>query len=247
MYGWLIDGVSIGWSGLLHVIHSHNSGLQVITALSLFYTISSSPLHTYTRILSLHYSHPGNWFITVSLSLQITPEVFFSQPNPFRTLILQLLLSKSRLNSIPTSYLGRLASRSPTLHFRLLFYTILLYASNNFLCPLITHRHAAHGQHGGVFTGPLPSNGYPIVACACVGGMCILSRCPVMGIQVRVYNTYTKRFHTNFYYYLSTVTPNLKWNDMFLKELVVQWLGTQHRGLIKISFFIEACRNIFHI
>jgi hypothetical protein len=32
---------------LLHLMHSHNSGLQVITALSLIYTLNSSPSHTH--------------------------------------------------------------------------------------------------------------------------------------------------------------------------------------------------------
>jgi hypothetical protein len=34
---------------LLHLIHSHNSGLQAITAPLLFYTLSISPLHTHTH------------------------------------------------------------------------------------------------------------------------------------------------------------------------------------------------------
>jgi hypothetical protein len=42
------------------------------TALSLIYTLYSLPLHTHTHttVLSLHYSYPGNGFITVLLSLQ---------------------------------------------------------------------------------------------------------------------------------------------------------------------------------
>jgi hypothetical protein len=42
-----IDVFWIGWLDLLHLIHSHNSGLQVNTALSLLYTHYSSPLHTH--------------------------------------------------------------------------------------------------------------------------------------------------------------------------------------------------------
>jgi hypothetical protein len=53
-------------------------------------------------------------FITVSLTLQVTHDIFFSQPNSFLAII---------LHSIPSSYPGRLASRNSTLHFWLLFYT----------------------------------------------------------------------------------------------------------------------------
>jgi hypothetical protein len=40
-------------------------------------------------------------FLTVSLSLQITQEVFFSQSNFFLAIILQLPIPETRLNSIP--------------------------------------------------------------------------------------------------------------------------------------------------
>jgi hypothetical protein len=42
------------------------------------------------RVLRLHESYPGNGFITVSLSLQITNKVFFAQPNSFLTSSSQL-------------------------------------------------------------------------------------------------------------------------------------------------------------
>jgi hypothetical protein len=65
---------------LLHHIHSHNSGLQAIQRplYSSHFTV-----HRYTRtsVLCLHESYPGNGFITVLLSLQITHEVFFSPTN----------------------------------------------------------------------------------------------------------------------------------------------------------------------
>jgi hypothetical protein len=54
-------------------------------------------------------------FITASLSLQITHEVFLSLPNYFLAIILQLPISKTRLNSnplLPSSYPDRLASRN---------------------------------------------------------------------------------------------------------------------------------------
>jgi hypothetical protein len=50
----------------------------------------------------------------VSLSLQITPEVFFALPN-FFAIVLQLPVPKTRLSPVPltsSSYSGRLASRN---------------------------------------------------------------------------------------------------------------------------------------
>jgi hypothetical protein len=44
--GWLIDGFWIGWLDLLHLIHSQ-LGTTGNTALSLYYTLCSSPLHTH--------------------------------------------------------------------------------------------------------------------------------------------------------------------------------------------------------
>jgi hypothetical protein len=52
---------------------------------------------------SLQWLYPGNGCITVSLALQITHEVFFSQPNSFLVIILQLPIPKTRFNSIPIS------------------------------------------------------------------------------------------------------------------------------------------------
>jgi hypothetical protein len=49
-------------------------------------------------------------FITVSLSLQITHEVFFALPNSFLAIILQL--STQFISPLPSSCPGRLASRN---------------------------------------------------------------------------------------------------------------------------------------
>jgi hypothetical protein len=46
--------------------------------------------YTRTRVLSLRQSYPGNGFVTISLSLQITYEVFSTPPNSFLAIILQL-------------------------------------------------------------------------------------------------------------------------------------------------------------
>jgi hypothetical protein len=51
-----------------------------------------------TKILSLHKPYTGNGFITATLSLQKSHMVFFSQPNSFLAIILQLPIPKTRLN-----------------------------------------------------------------------------------------------------------------------------------------------------
>jgi hypothetical protein len=73
--------------------------------------------HTRIRFLSLHQSYPGNGFIAVPLSPQITHEGFFSKPNFFIVIILSVQIPKTRLNSVlilQGSYPGRLASRNST-------------------------------------------------------------------------------------------------------------------------------------
>jgi hypothetical protein len=83
--------------GFLALIRSHNSELQVIQR----YRYSTyCPVHhcTSTRVLSLHFSSPSNGFMTVSLALQITHEVYFAPPNSFLAIILQLPIPKSRLD-----------------------------------------------------------------------------------------------------------------------------------------------------
>jgi hypothetical protein len=74
-----------------------------------FTTLRSSPFHAQVE--------PDNGSVTVSVPLQITHGVFFSQSNSFLAIILQLPIPKTRLNSIPllsASYPGRLSSRNST-------------------------------------------------------------------------------------------------------------------------------------
>jgi hypothetical protein len=73
--------------------HTCNSGLQAIIALPLL----PHPLQfavTYALGFSVFTSS-----ITVSLSLQITHELFPSQPNSFLAIILQLPIPKTRVSS----------------------------------------------------------------------------------------------------------------------------------------------------
>jgi hypothetical protein len=108
-------------------------------------------------------------FTTVSLSLQITHKVFFSQPSSFLAIILRL--------QIPQTWL-RLASRNSTLHFRLLISTLLCRV----FCFLITSRDGPHRKRSlycswGKCTAPLPSNRRPITARVRFAGMCLPSLC----------------------------------------------------------------------
>jgi hypothetical protein len=89
----------------LHLIHSHNSRVQVMQRYSTHF-----PVHRYTRtrVLSLHLSYPDNGFITVSLSLRLTHEVFLAQSNYFLAISSQspsIAISRTRSNSLPSRLL----------------------------------------------------------------------------------------------------------------------------------------------
>jgi hypothetical protein len=63
------------------------------------YTLYSSPL-TLALGFSVFTSRTlATYFITVSLSFQITHDLFFAPPNSFLAIILQLPIPKTRLNS----------------------------------------------------------------------------------------------------------------------------------------------------
>jgi hypothetical protein len=97
-----------------HLIHT-NRDYRQYSAITNPYT--SQFIVAHSRVLSLHLSYPGNGFITVQLWLQITHEAFFSQPDSFLSIILQLPVPKTRLNSIPllqSSYPYRMGSRNST-------------------------------------------------------------------------------------------------------------------------------------
>jgi hypothetical protein len=129
-----------------------------------------SLLHTDTRVLGLHELYPDNIFVTVSLSLQITHEVFFAQPNSFLAISSQLFCQLRRLDSILF-----LAMRDPCY-----IASGRIHRKHRFLyCWMVIHwwrdmftkqlRNTDHGKqrcsiaahvcfHRNVFTKPLPSN-----------------------------------------------------------------------------------------
>jgi hypothetical protein len=135
--------------------------LQAITALSLFYTYYSSWLHKHCVSQSSLVVSRQRIYIQVSLSLQMTHEVFFSQPNSFLAIILQLPIPKARFNSmplLPSSYPGRLDSRNSTLQF--MFW---LVASKSKLC----HDRRSVGQAPIGDLGPVFFSVWELRVCWC--------------------------------------------------------------------------------
>jgi hypothetical protein len=107
---------------LLHFIHSQNSGLQVIAASSLFYTISNSPLHP----LGFPVFNSCILAITVSLSLQIIHEVLIAPSNSLSCPYSVTYNSETPLHTtplLPSSLPVRLTSRL----FTLCCSTVLVY------------------------------------------------------------------------------------------------------------------------
>jgi hypothetical protein len=113
-------GFWIGWLDLLHLIHSHNSGLQAIQHYPILHTFQFTVPHSLgfsvfiSRILAtdLWLSH---WHF------KSRTESSFCSLIPFLALILRLPILKTQHNSIPllpSSYPGRLVSWDSTrLHF----------------------------------------------------------------------------------------------------------------------------------
>jgi hypothetical protein len=130
--GWICEhGNVLSWFRGLPVTYKTGSGLDDWIYYTLYiapYTFTTQDYRQYKAIADLHTLQftvtRSLWFsvftsrilatdfITVSLWLQITHEVFFSQPNYLLAIILQLPIPKTRRNSIPlppSSYLGKLA------------------------------------------------------------------------------------------------------------------------------------------
>jgi hypothetical protein len=133
--------------------------------------------HFAVHCYSLHYSYPGNGFITDHCKFKLHIKSYFHSLIPF------LLFCKSQFSSsplLPSSYPGRLASRNSTQlnwtplynHFALTMQkTQLLYCWE------------------GVLTAPLPSNGsYSTIALLFfAAGMCLPSCC----LAMHVYSDFT--------------------------------------------------------
>jgi hypothetical protein len=106
----------LGWMiGFIDTLYIQLGSTRNYSATAI-YTLYSSPLNTHE---GFQFSLVVSWqqIYNSALSLQITYEVFFSQPNSFLVIILQLPIPKTGLGSIPllsSSCLGRLASRNST-------------------------------------------------------------------------------------------------------------------------------------
>jgi hypothetical protein len=146
-------------------------------------------VHGRTRVLSL----PASGFITISLSLQITHGVFFSQSNSSLAIILQLPILKTLHNSIPllpSSYPGRLASRNLTFHF--LTTTLLHFPC----CRTILYNHFAQTPQKTLSS--TVKEAYLLIHCLAMdvlflcrlarAGMCFPSGCLAIYIHVTVLN-----------------------------------------------------------
>jgi hypothetical protein len=136
------------------------------TELPLFYTLS---FHRF----SLHWSYPGNWFVILSLSLQITREpschsriLAISSESP------STAISRTRLNSLPTT---------------------VLYSPSDTLCPFTTPRHGPHVKRRlllltlhACWSVTLQWISYCRLRMCC--GDVLLARCLTMGMNVIVYS-----------------------------------------------------------
>jgi hypothetical protein len=101
----------IGFIGTLYTALGTTGNYSAIGDLHTFQFTVTHALGFFVSTSLLLATH----FITVSLSLQLTHEVFFSQSNSFLSIILQLPVPKTRLNLIASSHSGRQAFRNSTL------------------------------------------------------------------------------------------------------------------------------------
>jgi hypothetical protein len=112
----------------------------------------------------------------------------FAPPNSFLAHILWLSIPRTRLHSVPSSYPGRLASRSSTLHFRLDYCTVLC-------CRTLLYNHFARTPEK--TPSFIVNKLCLLIPCLAVdvlllsefafAGMCLPSRCLAMGIHVTLW------------------------------------------------------------
>jgi hypothetical protein len=120
------------WIAWLHLLTPYTQywGLQAITALSLIYTLYSSPLHTTLGSQSSLVVSRQRIYNSLTATSNLTWRLLFTAYF-LLAIILQLPIPKTWLNSIPllpSSYPGRLASRNSTQFFSTeLFFIIALH------------------------------------------------------------------------------------------------------------------------
>jgi hypothetical protein len=169
-WGDLLDGFWIGWLDLLHLIHSHSSGLHAIQRYRYSTHFQFTVAHALgfsvftSRILAtdLSQSHCNFKSHVKSSCHRLIPFL------PF------LRLPIPRLNSTALDYCSiLLCTPSPTVAPALLntSYNHFVWISRKTPCIVV----------------PLPINRRPIIACSCVADMCLHTRCLAMGIHVTIY------------------------------------------------------------
>jgi hypothetical protein len=163
----------------LHITYSDNSGLQVIQR----YRCSTHiTIHRSTRTRVLIFT---SRFLATDLSQSHCNFKSHMKSSCYSLIHFLPLFSTQFNSSAPKviSWQARVSKLDSSLHSA---------APSRRLCPFITPRHGSHRKHslycyGGVFTGTLPGNGRPSVACVRFAGMCLLSRCLAMGIHVTAF------------------------------------------------------------
>jgi hypothetical protein len=161
-------GFWTGWLNLLHLIHSHSSGLQEIQR---YRWSTHFPVHSCsrTRILS---------------SLVVSWQQIYHSPtvtsNHTWSLLVTAFFFSCHYSQSPSTAISITRPNS-------LDCCSILLSSDCALGTDPTENAVFYCQEC-VFTGPLPGNECPsIVACACVTWICLPTRCLAMDIHATVY------------------------------------------------------------
>jgi hypothetical protein len=174
---------------LLHLTHSHSSGLQVIQRYR-SYTLFIQFTVTHTHYVS-QFSLVVSWQRMYN-SLTITSDhawSIFSLSNSFPAIILQLTIPKTRLHSIPllpNSFAGRLTSRNFSLHF-----TASATLRGSVFCVLLQPLRKDHRITASILKEACLLVRYlaidVIFRTFASAGMCLAIRCLAMGLHVTIY------------------------------------------------------------